>query len=276
MDGVRRREGIAFEMDGEDVLARLGEGAPLRLRGLDAAVFLAANGARDVPALLEAVRESWNPETTREMVFQSLDDLADRGLIAERAAPPAGPIRSSRRDVVKFLGAAAAYAVVGPARLASGDEDRDLREAEEYAKREERAAEEHKKAEDDNQRAEEESQKKEERAAEESKKAEQKEAEQDVKKEAEVDAKRESEFESKKDAEAGAKKEAEADEKRQAEESSKAPGAHGRERAAEAKVKADAARERAAETKVKAQDAGQRRAEQGQKRAAEKQVKNRS
>jgi len=112
----QRNSDVTFELmnDGTEVLARTAEGTVQHLMALEAAAFLAVDGERDVMALHAQLRAAVDPSISRERVFQALDLLADAGLLAERVSPPAGPFQATRRDIVKLLGAAAAYAVTMP------------------------------------------------------------------------------------------------------------------------------------------------------------------
>jgi colicin import membrane protein len=125
------------------------------LQGIDAAVFEAADGSRAIDALLAVVRRDVDVNATRETVFASLDRLADASLLEARVAPPAAGSRTTRRDMMRLVGATAAFAVVVPAESAfskaadfvrTGEEhSKNVRAAEETAKlemREARAAEE--------------------------------------------------------------------------------------------------------------------------------------
>lgn len=140
-------------------------GDEIQLHGLDAMVLAAANGSNDLATILDLVRRDLDPSATREMVFASLDRLSDAGLMASRIAPPAGGNATTRRDMLRLVGAAAACAVMTPAGSAFAQASDILRAGEEHRK-DFRAAEEARKLEMQELRAAEETAKLEWRASE--------------------------------------------------------------------------------------------------------------
>ncbi len=81
----------------------------IALVGAAAALYDLADGTRSPAELAAAV------PADLEDIFAALDELADHGLLAARAAPPAGPRAFTRREVLRTAAAAAAAAVALPA-----------------------------------------------------------------------------------------------------------------------------------------------------------------
>ena len=154
MKNPKRNAAIVLQQKAPGLSVSLPSGEAFRIEGVDAAVLQAADGTNDLVALVAAVRRIADPAATRETVFASLDRLADVGLLESRVAPPASGNRTTRRDMMRLVGATAAFAVVGPAMSAFGaapdfartgeEHSKNVRAAEETAKlemREARAAE---------------------------------------------------------------------------------------------------------------------------------------
>ena len=264
MGNPRRQDNIEYRQDGADVIVQSASGEELRLSGAAAAVFLAADGSRNIVALHDIVCTDVAPDATRETVFAALDALADLGLLAERAAPPASSFHGNRRDMMKWVGAAAAVTVMAP--VARGDDAKE-REAEEKEKQEQKE----KEAEEKEKRATEEKKKLEEKEKEETEKEKKEEEELQKRKAAEEKQKRAMEEEQKKAEEAS---------KREAEEAEKAsfPG-EGEEEAKAGQAKAQEAQKKAQlrqEEASKRSDSAQQQGEQHQKKAQEHQQKARS
>lgn len=86
-------------------------------------VFTHCDGETPVATLVELLRERIDPDATSQSVWQILDALADEGLLAERAAPPAGET-VTRRGLFRYVAAAgAAAAVLASARIDALAED---------------------------------------------------------------------------------------------------------------------------------------------------------
>jgi hypothetical protein len=77
-----------------------------------ASVFTHADGTRDVAALVGELRTSIDPTATAELVWTTLDRLADAGLLVERVTPPGGASALGRRTIL-HKGAVGTAAAVG-------------------------------------------------------------------------------------------------------------------------------------------------------------------
>ncbi|MBS1848989.1 MAG: PqqD family protein, partial [Actinobacteria bacterium] len=76
-----------------------------------AAVFQLADGTRDQAELLRAVGAQTGEQVEVEVIWSTLDRLADAGLLVERVTPPAGAAFIDRRSALRK--AAAGTAAVG-------------------------------------------------------------------------------------------------------------------------------------------------------------------
>lgn len=113
-------------------LARLKSGELIALSALDAMVLRAADGTRDIQSIL-AVAQDADHAATRESVFMSLDRLADVGLLTARATPPGHGSRTTRRDLMRLVGTAAACAVVSAPVASAFGQDSEARRRGEVA-----------------------------------------------------------------------------------------------------------------------------------------------
>ena len=75
-----------------------------------ACVFTHADGSRSVTDLVAELRVSVDPDATSELVWSTLDRLADAGLLVERVTPPGGISQLNRRSLL-VKGAAGTAAV---------------------------------------------------------------------------------------------------------------------------------------------------------------------
>jgi hypothetical protein len=99
-------------VDDELVVYDVKSGRAYCLNAIVAKVWPLADGTRDVPDLLEALRVDF-PEATVTEVWSALDALGDANLLDERPAPPAGERRWSRRDLIREVaGATGALGIV--------------------------------------------------------------------------------------------------------------------------------------------------------------------
>lgn len=97
-------QGVEVVSDGEEgVTLRHPQRGEVQLRGVAAAVWRQADGARSVEELAAAV----NAEVSS--VWAALDELGDADLLSERVGPPTGIHENVRREVV-FTGQANADA----------------------------------------------------------------------------------------------------------------------------------------------------------------------
>lgn len=139
-----RKHELVLQRNGDAVQVSTPSGEVFHFAGLDALVLEAADGTNDMNALVALVRREIDPEATRETVFAALDRLADAGLLEGRVAPPAGGNRTTRRDMMRFVGATAAYAVMVPAGAALAQTADIARTGEEHSKNVRAAEEKHK------------------------------------------------------------------------------------------------------------------------------------